>query len=533
MTASANDTIVIGIGASITDAAGNVWAIDSGGQITVDGAVDTTTGQVDLLAYANGVVWQKNASNNWYSKTSPDAPWVEWTGPGTPLPIPGVSANDAVVTGTGASVTDVAGNVWAIDSGGQITVDGAVDTTTGQVDLLGYANGVVWQKNASNNWYSKTSPAAAWVEWTGPGTPLPIPDVSANDATIQAGGKTDLIDANGNVWALEEVSAADGYQVVVDGAVDGTTANVVQMTIVNGTVWQENTAGLWYSKTSPAGAWSSATPIDPLSGVAEPVSLTWVGGGNNLASNPADWSPGVAPAAGDALTMGSGTMALSGNALAGDTLSVSAGATVTINTMNATTLDLSTTSPGTNITIDQAAGGTLTLNAHLISSVLNVSGGTLSFIGTSTFDAFTTTLGANLTGTGTLSLYGGNATGESMEVKGSVGSGLAFDISSNGAGDAGLQIDHPSSFGAAITFQAPGYVAFMGIKATQGELLNGTLDLFNGSTLVAKARVADDTGSAQPAALQLQQNSLGVMLSVGLGQDNQPGGIGTVLPLHT
>jgi hypothetical protein len=52
---------------------------------------------------------------------------------------------------------------------------------------------------------------------------------------------------------------------------------------------------------------------------------TWIGGGNNKAANPNDWSPTGDPQVGDSLMMTHGTMNVSGNGLAGDTLTVSGG----------------------------------------------------------------------------------------------------------------------------------------------------------------------------------------------------------------
>lgn len=57
--------------------------------------------------------------------------------------------------------------------------------------------------------------------------------------------------------------------------------------------------------------------------------------------------------------------------------------------------------------------------------------------------------------------------------------------------------------------------------------------MFNGSKLVDATRFVGDPNNVAGGALQMQQNSAGVMLSSGLGEDYQPGGIGTVLPLHT
>ncbi len=445
-----------------------------------------------------------------------------------------ISANDTVVVGVGASVNDGNENVWAIDSNGQITVNGQVDGTTANVDLLAFDGGLVWQKNADNNWYSKTAPSAAWVQWPGPGAPVTTADVSANDASVAVGSLATLVDANGNVWGLAKVNGANGYQVTVDGAVDATTANLVQLALVDGTIWQQNTAGLWYSKTTPASGWSQSTPIDPITGSAQPVTLTWVGGGGNRAGNPADWSPALKPQPGNSLVMGSGTMSLSGHALAGDTLMVRPGAAVAIDTTGNATLDLATREPGETIAINADPAATLRLTADLSGAETHISGGTIAFIGTSTFAAFQTVLSDNLTGTGTLQLFGGNASGEAMEVNGRVGHGLTFDISSGPIGDAGLQVDQPAAFHAAVNLQAAGYLSFSGLQATRGELLNGILKLFDGNTLVQSTRFSDTANAADFGALQLEQTSAGVAVSVGTGGEHfQPGGPGTVLPLTT
>ena len=444
------------------------------------------------------------------------------------------SPNNTVVTGIGASITDTGNNIWTIDGAGQITVNGQVDTTTANVDELAYADGLVWQKNADNSWYSKTSPSDTWAQWPNPTPPVPIPNVSANDTTLAAGSASALVDANGNVWGLKKLDNALGYQVTVDGAVDPTTANLVQLAIVNGTIWQQNTAGNWYSKTTPASRWTAPTTTDPITGRVEPVTLTWVGGGNNLASNPADWSPALKPQPGDSLVMGSGTMNLSGKALAGDTLSIRPGANVTINTIGNATLDLSNTTPGAAININADPAGTLRLTATLGGTNLTASGGRIAFIGTSTFAAFTTKLSDNLVGTGTVQLFGGNASGETMEIDGSVGHKLNFQISSGPIGDAGLVIDQPAAFHAAITFQSEGYVSFTGLHATSAELMDGILKLFNGDTLVNATRFAETAGATSLGPLQVEQTSVGVAVSVGFGGEHfQPGGPGTILPLHT
>jgi hypothetical protein len=72
---SPNGTKVISIGPSVIDSLGEVFAINTALQITVNGIVDTTTANVVELYYYNHTVYQKNSANNWYSKTQASAVW--------------------------------------------------------------------------------------------------------------------------------------------------------------------------------------------------------------------------------------------------------------------------------------------------------------------------------------------------------------------------------------------------------------------------------------------------------------------------
>lgn len=85
---------------------------------------------------------------------------------------------------------------------------------------------------------------------------------------------------------------------------------------------------------------------------------TWIGGGNNQATNPSDWSPSGAPQPGDTLSIASGTMNIFGNALAGDNLTVVSG--------NA---DLNLFNAFANIAV-----GLHTLDAPVASPVIDLSG---------------------------------------------------------------------------------------------------------------------------------------------------------------
>jgi hypothetical protein len=167
MASSPNDTIdFAGSGAAITDASGNLWTITAGGQVAVNAMSDPLTGNVLELAYVDGVVWQKNAQDLWWSKTSPSSAWLPPYGTAIPpLPVT-ASPNDTVVYSppgvATAAITDASGNTWAINATGQVTVNGTVDNTTGNVVELAYANGQIWQENTAGLWWSKSAPTDAW-----------------------------------------------------------------------------------------------------------------------------------------------------------------------------------------------------------------------------------------------------------------------------------------------------------------------------------------------------------------------------------
>ena len=78
----------------------------------------------------------------------------------------GASPNPTVITPASGSFTDNAGLRWTVTAGGQVAVNGVVDATTSNVIRMAWVNGVIWQENASLNWYSKTSAGAAWSAGT-------------------------------------------------------------------------------------------------------------------------------------------------------------------------------------------------------------------------------------------------------------------------------------------------------------------------------------------------------------------------------
>ncbi|MGE0222992.1 MAG: glycosyl hydrolase [Acetobacteraceae bacterium] len=89
VTPSPNDTVIVaGSGDAIIDASGNAWTITANGQVAVNGVTDQTTARVVTLAYEDGLIWQENADNLWWSKTQPADRWGPEQGTAT-SPLPG------------------------------------------------------------------------------------------------------------------------------------------------------------------------------------------------------------------------------------------------------------------------------------------------------------------------------------------------------------------------------------------------------------------------------------------------------------
>ena len=195
---------------------------------------------------------------------------------------------------------------------GQVAVNGVVDASTANVIEMAYENGIVWQKNTDNLWWSKTSPTASWDPPYGTSTdPIPHQMASANDAVVRVvAGKpmASLRDASGNAWSVTQ------GQVTLNGVADPTTANVSALAYVNGQIWQENTQHLWWSKTLPADPWGpeAGTSKSPLAGILH----KWNGDNGSFATV-ADWAPHNIPKAGQTAWIGSGEVTVAPDEAAG------------------------------------------------------------------------------------------------------------------------------------------------------------------------------------------------------------------------
>jgi hypothetical protein len=282
-----------------------------------------------------------------------------------------------------------------ITTTGQVAINGTADTTTANVIELAYVNGKIWQENASHLWWGETSPNAGWAPTAGTSTsplpatptptPTPTPTASPNDTVVLAGTSATVTDASGNKWTI----TASG-QVAVNGIADTTTKGVTELAYVNKAVWQENTANLWWEKTSPSGSWSpgtgtatsplpAATPITAASttvtqsqislvatsgnhmlfvqGSGDIISLS---GGSDTVTDTGSGNIYTLPAA------GKGTVAFTSNILAssGDTLDLRTALAATSWTGTASTLSkyltVADSAQGATLSVSALPGGTAT-----------------------------------------------------------------------------------------------------------------------------------------------------------------------------
>jgi hypothetical protein len=228
---------VVGTAGKIVDAHGNTWSITSGGQVAVNGKVDTTTANVIELAYEKGVVWQENTSKLWWSKTLPTDAWGPAMGTSTspvptatpaptpaptpkptPVPTPAPTSKDnTVVLGTAGKIVDAHGNTWTITAGGQVAVNGKVDTTTANVTELAYEKGLVWQENTAKLWWSKALPTDAWGPAMGTST-SPVPTTAP---TVMAAAMAPVTTTPASITLTPPTGAAQ--------TIDGNTAATVSL----------------------------------------------------------------------------------------------------------------------------------------------------------------------------------------------------------------------------------------------------------------------------------------------------------------
>ncbi len=232
--ASLNGT-TIPSASSIADSSLNTWTVSSG-VVYKNGMAAGYTANVTLLLYYNGTIYQKNNVGSWWSWNG--STWVTVSSdPRGPASISGTTIPSVT------QIVDSAMNIWAVN-GGVIYENGSASVGTANVILLLYFSGTVYQENSASNWSSWNG--STWTAVSGD------PRVSASGTTIPSASQ--IIDSAHNVWTVS------GNVVYENGTVAGYSANVTLLLYYNGIIYQENSAGSWWSWNGNAWVAESGDP---------------------------------------------------------------------------------------------------------------------------------------------------------------------------------------------------------------------------------------------------------------------------------
>jgi hypothetical protein len=127
-------------------------------------------------------------------------------------------------------ITDSSGNVWTIANG--VAFENGVASDSVIATLLLYDNNTLYQEDSAGTWSSWNG--SAWISGSDPrATPSP------NGTSVPTA--TQITDSSGNVWAIV------GGVIYENGTLAGYSANVTELLYDNGSIYQENSAGSWWS----------------------------------------------------------------------------------------------------------------------------------------------------------------------------------------------------------------------------------------------------------------------------------------------
>jgi|SRR5208283_3526726 len=288
------------------------------------------------------------------------------------------------------------------------------------------------------------------------------------------------------------------------------------------------------------------------------TTLTWIGGGNNKASNPNDWSPTGVPQPSDTLQIvGPGTYAMNvqGNDLRGDPLGISDNtgtvvhatvnlshnaavtarvmpeANATFNLSGVSHLDLSLFGQGAenSATVNLASNSVWIGSFHVgHSGPLSISGGAHSvFINDGASGVDSDILGARVAvpvlGKGSI---GVNGHASRLEFASSVGASQSVDVS--GAPETSvLTIDHPHEYHASTSIGYGAEIDLVGLAhADSYTFKNDMLAIYSGNHVIYGMRLQD---GYLPGVFAVAQTPSGVNIFSSADPNNLPAG---ALPIH-
>jgi hypothetical protein len=299
------------------------------------------------------------------------------------------------------------------------------------------------------------------------------------------------------------------------------------------------------------------------------VNKTWLGGGNNQANNPNDWSPAGVPTVPDGMVMTQGTMNIDGFNLepvpglpgAANNFGLITSGTPTVNLSDGATADIGVSSGHTTINVRDGASNLFLAEEGVLGNAGNatvniaghaewvggfqqlVSGSTLLIKGGGTFvnsgigtpdslvngPGSTATIDANIAGTGLTEVIEGAV----LTIGGSVGSGQVISVDAIADTDlplpAFLTIEHPKGF-AGLVQLGKGEIDLNGLaKADSYTFNNDLLSIYNGKTVIDTLRLAQESLGNGFLQLDVVKTHSGVAIFTAI---NPVHPAGTILPVH-
>ena len=291
---------------------------------------------------------------------------------------------------------------------------------------------------------------------------------------------------------------------------------------------------------------------------------TWLGGGNNNARNPHDWSPTGAPQPGDTLSMfNGGTMNVRDDDLAGNAVhvgdsagrqetfnlshhallavvqNVDTGSETTVNVHGRDTLRFSSIFPsGPQLTVNLDHHARLTASFNMVFGSLTVNGDDKAKLindENNSLSGVHTVITPDVLGIGSFKAGTAQGVGGFLEFGHSVSRDQSVTVSGDPERSLAtvLKIDKPREFDAAVTMQAKTETDLVGLaKADSYTFENDMLKIFSGNCLIDRLRLTNDgTFIGQPHDLVVSKSGSDVFLTQA-GLTSPPIG-STMLPLHT
>jgi hypothetical protein len=295
------------------------------------------------------------------------------------------------------------------------------------------------------------------------------------------------------------------------------------------------------------------------------VDRTWIGGGDNEANNPDNWSPEGSPAPGDNLLMpNSGTMNIQDNDLADNTLQIGTLAfteqvelnlsqhadvsvaqlqgtlvNTTINVTGKDTLSFESLFPsGPTVIVNLQPHARLTSDFDLTFGSLTVNGGEGAGLINNQADVLNgthTVITSDVLGIGSFRAGSAQSLAGFLEFGASVSRGLDIRITGDpGRGvQSDLKIDQPREFRGSVSLGPAARIDLAGLAAADSYTFqNDMLSIYSNNRIVDRLRLANDsTFAGQPHDLAVSKVGSDVWVTE-RGLSGPPAG-GTELPLHT